>query len=103
MKVHRIFFKTVVRGQVHAAAKPANHLPITPDCGNHSHIHMHGRHIGVARMEHQRHALSLIHIFWEARYTINVMLKTYSRWYGWLALIDQARYNCSISNTRTMA
>ena len=28
---------------------------------------------------------------------------THSRWYGWPALIDQARYSCSISSTRARA
>ena len=59
VEVHGIFFKAVVRRQVHAAAKPAHGLLAGMPGRNHAHVHVHRGHIGIARVEHQRNTHGL--------------------------------------------
>ena len=60
MKVHRIFLKSVIRRQVHSTAKPAHRCAAIKRGGDdHADIHVHRRHIRVARVKHQRHTQRL--------------------------------------------
>ena len=56
MKMLGVFFKAVIRREVHTAAKPSHGFAVGGRSCNHAHIHVHGRHIGVAGVKHQGHA-----------------------------------------------
>ena len=56
VKMHSVFFKGVIRREVHATAEPANQLTGGGRGGNHAHVHVNRRHIGVKRMENQGNA-----------------------------------------------
>ena len=54
MKMLGVFFKAVIRREVHAATEPARRRA-RRWCGHqHAHIHVDRRHIGIVRVEHQR-------------------------------------------------
>ena len=56
VKVHRVLLEAVVRRQVHAAAEPPDGRDAFAGRGEQAHVHVHRRHIRIARMQHQRHA-----------------------------------------------
>ncbi|BAK12142.1 hypothetical protein PAJ_2062 [Pantoea ananatis AJ13355] len=56
MPVQRILFETVKRCHIEAAAKPPDRLGTWFFGNKETHVGMAGRHIGIVRMNHQRHA-----------------------------------------------
>src|SRR5213592_3316752 len=56
MKVARVLLEPVVRGQVHAAPEPPDRLALRLGRDQEPHVHVNGRNIGIARMQHQGHA-----------------------------------------------
>jgi hypothetical protein len=54
MEGDRILLEAVVRRQVHTAAEPAHRVAPGGHRSEHPHVHVHRRHIGVARMQHER-------------------------------------------------
>ena len=59
VEVDRIRVEPVVGRQVHTAAKPGDQRALRRLGGDHAHIHVHRRRIGVARVEHQGHTQCL--------------------------------------------
>ncbi len=59
MEVRGVVFEAVVRRQVHAATEPRHRHAAGRRGGEHAHVHVHGGHIGVAWVEHQRHTHGL--------------------------------------------
>src|SRR5665213_3085570 len=57
MEVPRIVVGSITGRQIHAATEPAHRCCAIARFGNeHPHVHVHCRHMGVARMQDQRHA-----------------------------------------------
>ncbi len=56
VEVLRVFLEAVIGRQVHAAAEPEHRVGAVLHRDEHAHVHVHRGGIGVARMEHQRHA-----------------------------------------------
>ncbi len=56
MKVARVLLEPVVRGQVHAAPEPPDRVALRLGRNQEPHVHVNRRDIGIARMQHQRHA-----------------------------------------------
>src|SRR5665213_4376850 len=57
MEVPCILGESITGRQVHAAAEPAHRRTAIARLGDeHPHVHVHDRHIRVARVQHQRHA-----------------------------------------------
>ena len=59
VEVDCVRIEAVVRRQVHTAAKPGDQRALRRLRGDHAHIHVHRRRIGVARVEHQGDAQCL--------------------------------------------
>ena len=59
VEMHCVFFKAVIRGQVHATAKPGDGFAVGRFGRQHAHIHVDRRRIRVAWMKHQRDAHGL--------------------------------------------
>ena len=59
VEVARVFFETVVRREVHAAAEPEHRRLAGFRRDEQAHVHVHGRAVGVARVQHERHARRL--------------------------------------------
>ena len=55
MKLTSIFFETVIRREVHAAAEPPYRLLTFPARDKKTHVHMHRRHKRIQRMHDQRY------------------------------------------------
>ena len=59
MKMPSIFFKGIVRRQIHAPTKPEDIFLVGTArrlCNKQAHIHVHGRDVGVARVQDHGHA-----------------------------------------------
>src|SRR5882672_163938 len=56
VEVARVLLEAVVGGEVHAAAEPPHRIASRLGRDEKAHVHVHGRHEGVARVQHQRHA-----------------------------------------------
>src|SRR5579884_1159215 len=54
--VHDVLVERIVRGEVEAAAEPPYRLAVGGAGLEVAHVEMRGRHVGIARMQHQRHA-----------------------------------------------
>ena len=54
MEMPRVLLEAVVGRQVHAAAEPPD--GVAPGRDEEAHVHVHRRAVGIARMQHQRHA-----------------------------------------------
>src|SRR5882672_1206765 len=59
VEVPRVLLESVVGGEVHAAAEPPHRIAFRFGGDEKAHVHVDGRHEGVARVQHQRHAHSL--------------------------------------------
>ena len=59
VKVNRVFLEAVVRREVGAAAEPPDRIRALLAGDEHAHVHVHRRHVGVERMQHERHAHDL--------------------------------------------
>jgi len=51
-----VVFESVIRRQVHAAAEPPYRGFAVLQCNEAAHVHVHRRHVRIARMQHQRYA-----------------------------------------------
>ena len=56
VKMARVLLEAVIGREVHAAAKPPHVDGVGGPRHEKTHVHVHGRHIGIARMQHQGHA-----------------------------------------------
>ena len=56
VEMRRVGLDAVVRRQVHAATEPGHDLAVLARRGEHPHVHVHRRHMRVARVHDQRHA-----------------------------------------------
>ncbi|MNP08356.1 hypothetical protein D3C76_1004220 [compost metagenome] len=54
--VHAVFFHGVIGGQVEAAAEPPDRLLAFLLGAEEAHVGVGGRHMGIFRVDHQRHA-----------------------------------------------
>jgi hypothetical protein len=59
VEMHRVFLEAVVGREVHAPTEPAHRRLPAGGGRDHAHVHVHRGHVGVARVEHQRHAHGL--------------------------------------------
>ena len=59
MEMHAVFVEAVVRRQVHAAAEPEHGRFALSGGHEAAHVHVHGGHVGIARMQHERNAHGL--------------------------------------------
>ena len=58
VKMHRVAFEAVVRREVHAAAEPPHGFRVLPLLRGRlrreeAHVHVRGRHVGIARMQNE--------------------------------------------------